>query len=94
MALTCIAAYDISDDRRRSRVAAVLQAVGDRIQRSVFIVVADPVALAELTARVREIIDPDDDSVYFFRQCGACWAGVTVLGQATVDEAPRYWAIM
>ena len=37
MALTYVIAYDISDDRRRSQVAAVLQAYGDRIQRSVFV---------------------------------------------------------
>ena len=34
MALTYVVAHDISDDHRRSRVAAMLQAYGDRIQRS------------------------------------------------------------
>jgi CRISPR-associated endonuclease Cas2 len=37
MALTHVIAYDISDDGRRARVAAVLQAHGDRVQRSVFV---------------------------------------------------------
>ena len=42
MALTVVIAYDISEDRRRARVAAVLQAYGDRVQRSVFIATLEP----------------------------------------------------
>src|SRR5581483_10587436 len=37
VALTYMIAYDISEDNRRARVAATLQAYGDRIQRSVFV---------------------------------------------------------
>lgn len=37
MALTVVAAYDVSEDRRRARVAAMLQMYGDRVQRSVFL---------------------------------------------------------
>ncbi|MFI8774620.1 CRISPR-associated endonuclease Cas2 [Gordonia sp. NPDC062954] len=37
MAVTILVAYDITEDRRRARLAALLQAWGDRIQYSVFI---------------------------------------------------------
>ncbi len=36
MAMTAIVAYDVSSDRRRTRLAAYLQGWGHRIQESVF----------------------------------------------------------
>jgi len=94
MALTHVIAYDISQDRRRARVAAVLQAYGDRVQRSVFVCVVESEVLQEIRARISEIIDPLTDSVYVFRQCAACWEAVGIHGQATVSDAPLYWAVL
>jgi CRISPR-associated protein Cas2 len=73
VALTFVVAYDISEDRRRSRVAASVEQWGDRVQKSVFVVTLDTDQLADLLARVTEMIDTSTDSVYAFRQCAACW---------------------
>ena len=89
-----VIAYDISDDHRRARVAATLQAYGDRIQRSVFVCMLEPPILAEVHSRVSVIINPLTDSVYVFRQCAACWEAVGIHGQATVDDQPLYWAVL
>ncbi len=43
-----LAAYDISDDNRRARVARVLLSFGQRIQDSVFILHLEPEDLPEL----------------------------------------------
>ena len=94
MALTHVIAYDISDDRRRARVSAVLQAYGDRVQRSVFVCDLEAELLSEVRGRVSEIINPETDSVYVFRQCAACWEAVGVHGQATVADEPLYWAVL
>jgi CRISPR-associated protein Cas2 len=94
MALTHIIAYDISDDRRRARVAAILQAYGDRIQRSVFVATIDTGQLNEARERITQIINPDTDSVYVFRQCAACWEAVGIHGQATVAGQALYWAVL
>jgi CRISPR-associated protein Cas2 len=94
MALIYVIAYDISDDRRRAQVAAVLQAYGDRIQRSVFVCAAEPERITEVRARVAGIIKPETDSVYVFRQCAACWDDVGIHGQATVTDEPLYWAVL
>ena len=58
MALTHVIAYDISDDKRRAHVAAVLQAYGDRIQRSVFVATVDDDILREVRERITQIINP------------------------------------
>jgi CRISPR-associated protein Cas2 len=81
-------------DRRRARVAAVLQAYGDRIQRSVFIATIEASLLDEARDRISQIINPDTDSVYVFRQCAACWEAAGVHGQATVADEPLYWAVL
>jgi CRISPR-associated protein Cas2 len=94
MALTHVIAYDISEDTRRARVAAVLQAHGDRVQRSVFICTLDADTLNQVSHRVSEIINPRTDSIYVFRQCSACWDTVGVYGQATVTDEPLYWAVL
>ena len=93
MALTYVIAYDISDDRRRARVAAILQTYGDRIQRSVFIAAIENDLLSEARQRIADIIDPRTDSVYVFRQCEACWEAVGVHGQATVADEPMCWTV-
>jgi CRISPR-associated protein Cas2 len=93
MALTYVIAYDISDDHRRARVAAILQSYGDRIQRSVFLATIDNGTLNEARQRIAEIISPGTDSVYVFRQCAACWDAVGIHGQATVTDEPLCWTV-
>ncbi len=93
MAVTVIAAYDVSEDARRARLAAVLQTIGDRVQRSVFVLAVDDEELAELRDRALEIIDPATDSIYFFRQCGSCWGAVGCVGQAHPPARTLFWVV-
>ena len=94
MALTHVIAYDISEDSRRARVAALLQARGDRVQRSVFVCALEPETLRELCEHLNQIINPRTDSIHVFRQCSSCWDAVEVYGQATVADEPLYWAVL
>lgn len=86
-----VAAYDIRDDGRRSRVAARLQAWGDRVQKSVFVIDIASVDLEHLQAELQGILDLDVDSLYFFRQCGACWPAVQCFGQAEPPRRELFW---
>jgi len=94
VALTYVIAYDISEDGRRARLAAILQSYGDRVQRSVFVCPLDADALQELCHRASQIINPRTDSLYVFRQCSTCWDAVGVYGQAAVTDEPLYWAVL
>ena len=58
-------AYDVSEDKRRSRLATKLQTYGDRVQYSVFVVDVSPAKLRRLRSEVSEIIDAKEDSVLF-----------------------------
>ena len=91
--LTLIATYDVRDDDRRARLAATLQSVGDRIQKSVFVLMIDTQSFSELQLRAGQIIDPDTDSLLFFRQCATCWDSHVPLGQGHVPEEVTHWAV-
>lgn len=91
VALTVIAAYDVSKDSRRARLAALLQSCGDRIQYSVFLLTIADDELAELRDRALAIIDPDTDSVYLMRQCADCWSRVECIGQSLPPTQELFW---
>lgn len=60
-----IIAYDIPNDRRRNKVAKILETYGDRVQYSVFVVDCSPAALLRLKDEVEEVIKNDADSILF-----------------------------
>lgn len=60
-----IVCYDISHDRRRSKLAKTLQRYGDRLQYSVFVVDCSPAKLLRLKDEIKNIIDKVEDSVLY-----------------------------
>ena len=82
MAMMHLAAYDVHEDQRRAQLSALLQAYGDRIQYSVFLLGITPEELVEIQSRAAGIIDENTDSLWIVRQCAACWEEARTLGQA------------
>lgn len=93
VAVTIVVSYDIANDARRSRLAALLQAWGDRVQLSVFVLSVSPPDLEELLERADGLIDPNTDSLHVFRQCQGCWGEQVALGQASVEPPPVFWSV-
>ncbi len=58
-----LVAYDISEDKQRTRVAETLQDEGDRVQYSVFLCRLDRTELAQLIARLEPLINHDTDQI-------------------------------
>ena len=55
-----LAAYDVTNDRQRERVARVLNRFGERIQRSVFVVWLQPDDLPELRREIGSLLQKTD----------------------------------
>lgn len=89
-----VATYDISADSRRSRVAALLQGWGDRVQRSVYVLDITAETLEQIRGRCAGIMDLDVDSLYFMPMCATCWAGTTYVGQADPPGRVLFWAAL
>jgi CRISPR-associated protein Cas2 len=58
-------AYDIPDDKRRTRLSKILGKYGDRLQYSVFVVDIGPARLMRLKDEITDILSPNEDSVLF-----------------------------
>ena len=65
---------DASGRRRLRRVARACQDNGQRVQKAVFECLVDPGQWAILENRLREIINPDTDSLRFYF-LGSNWHG-------------------
>ncbi len=81
--------YDIVVDKRRSRVAQVLENHGNRVQKSVFECVITEKQFLQLREKVEKIMDFDTDSIRYYRLCKKCVDTVEVAGWGTVTEDPR-----
>ena len=55
-----VASYDVSDDRRRDRVARVLSGYGERVQRSVFEIWLEPEEVPLLKREVGPLLARTD----------------------------------
>lgn len=66
--------YDISDDGRRTRVAALMERYGFRVQKSVFECDINAAQLGRLKKQALKMIDKSTDSLRIYRLCAACAA--------------------
>ena len=75
--------YDIPDDKRRTRVHAMLKNYRTRVQYSVFECQLEPTGLAELQSRLAKVIEPHEDHLRYYRLRKDCLAqpSYSVLGQ-------------
>lgn len=89
-----VVAYDVSDDGKRARCSALLQAFGNRVQRSVFICWLEDEQLTDLRAHLEAIVDVRHDMVSFFRQCQGCAGEVITIGQVDLRPPEVCWVVM
>ena len=71
-----VIAYDISVDKRRTRLHNALLDFGTPVQYSVFECWVTPGELKRMRARVNKIIRPNKDHVRYYYLCAACVARV------------------
>jgi len=83
-----VVVYDISSDRRRTKLHDALLQYGSPVQYSVFECLLDEKGLAQMRRAVRKVIRPKVDQVRYYYLCQACLkkvevtSGPEVLGEA------------
>lgn len=80
--------YDIPNDKRRNKIASILQDFGKRVQFSVFEVWLEDAHKRDLIKRLRAILQPSEDSVRIYWLCGMCRQRVETLGQGDKVTPP------
>lgn len=58
-----LVAYDIADDKRRTKLADLLQGYGYRLQYSLFQIDAKPARMERLVRTIRDAVNLTNDSV-------------------------------
>ena len=84
--------YDISDARRRRRVAAALETVAARVQESAFEARLSATQLARLRRRIEPLIGPDDSLRIYTVPDGAL-NRCHVKGGPLIADGARYWLL-
>jgi CRISPR-associated protein Cas2 len=85
--------YDISNDKRRTKLHNVLLDFGTPVQYSVFECHADGKALARLKKAVKKVIRPKKDNVRYYFLCATCEQKIEASHGDKVSEPPKAWVV-
>jgi CRISPR-associated protein Cas2 len=83
-----VLAYDISDDKRRAKIAKMCASVAERVQGSVFEGYFSEAELAALLKRVERFFDAEEDSLRVYNLCAECLEKVKAYGEGKVTPPP------
>lgn len=85
-----VIAYDIPDDRRRTRVHKTLSGFGRWTQYSLFECHLNAKELVALRGKLDRLLKPQEDSVRFYPLCAACLSKVETVGSDKPAEERTY----
>ena len=87
-----VVAYDIPDDRRRTRLHDLLLDYGTPVQYSLFECLLEEEEMERMKKRVRRVIRPRLDRVRYYHLCAACQARIetTPADGEVVEEKDVY----
>jgi CRISPR-associated protein Cas2 len=77
-----IVAYDISNDRRRTKVHKTLKSYGEWTQFSLFECRLTEKDYTKLRLRLEKLLNPETDAVRFYFICGNCEGKVESMGKS------------
>ena len=72
--------YDISDDRRRTKIHNILKSYGQWIQYSVFECDLTTTEYSRLRQRLSKLIQADEDNIRFYFLCRCCQGKIERIG--------------
>lgn len=88
--LLYLIAYDIPDNKRRKKVADILEGYGQRVQYSVFEARLDKATYRQLQHRLRDRLNLDEDHLRIYPLTRHTEAQILVWGMGpTLQEYPR-----
>jgi CRISPR-associated protein Cas2 len=86
--------YDIPSNKRRTKIAKILEDYGERVQYSVFECDLSAKHLARLRKELKAVLNEEEDSIRLYRLCADCVGKVEAWGQAEPPlEAPDVYIV-
>ena len=87
-----VISYDISEDKRRTKIHKMLKSYGQWMQYSVFGCDVTDSQYAKLRARLSKMIKPEEDSIRFYFLCACCHPKVERIGGEEVRDETIFFA--
>ncbi len=81
-----LVAYDISSDKRRTKVHKALSGFGQWTQYSLFECFLNEKQYLQLRQRLDKILEASQDSVRFYPMCGSCRSKIETVGSPPPQE--------
>ncbi|RME50860.1 MAG: CRISPR-associated endonuclease Cas2 [Caldilineae bacterium] len=89
-----LVSYDIPDNKRRNKIAKILEGYGDRVQYSVFECNLSARQFEALLKELKQTASDAEDSIRAYRLCAACAKSVQTLGRAEPpQEDPNVYIV-
>lgn len=88
-----VVCYDVTDDRRRARVHAVLSGFGAWTQYSIFECYLTRQEVVLLRARLADAMHPREDTIRLYALCDSCRERVEVLGCGERPQEPTAYIV-
>ena len=87
-----VVTYDISEDKRRTKIHTILSSYGQWMQYSVFECNLEPAEYTKLRNRLHKLIRPETDSIRFYFLCGCCQGKIERIGGEAVRDETIFFA--
>ena len=87
-----VISYDISEDKRRTKIHKMLKSYGQWMQYSVFECDVTDSQYAKLRSRLSQMIKPEEDSIRFYFLCACCHPKVERIGGEEVRDETIFFA--
>jgi CRISPR-associated protein Cas2 len=87
-----VISYDVSEDKRRTKIHKMLKSYGQWMQYSVFECNLTATDYAKLRSRLSKVIKPEQDSIRFYFLCGCCQGKVERIGGEQVRDDSIFFA--
>jgi CRISPR-associated protein Cas2 len=87
-----VISYDISEDKRRTKIHKILKSYGQWMQFSVFECDLTDTQYAKLRSRLRKLIKDDRDSIRFYFLCACCQGKVERIGGEAIRDETIFFA--
>lgn len=87
-----IVAYDISSNKRRTKVHKILSGFGQWTQYSLFELFINDKELVLLQNKLEKVLNKEKDSVRFYPLCAACLKQVETVGSEPPQEPKLFIA--
>ncbi len=81
-------AYDIPNDKRRTKIAHLMEGYGVRVQYSVFECILPINVFNKMIEKLEKVVDKTEDSVRIYRFCETCKKNIDIKGIGEVYEIP------